>query len=341
MVRIAVAGGAGNVGQEVIDVLAATKKHEILLLSRKDAPTGEELPPGVTWVKTNYEDLKGLIETLRGVDTVLSFIVAHADPGAVAQKKLIDAAVRAGVRRFAPSEWAMRVTLSPTRVLSLYYSHANLDLCRARFDYMPWYEGKALIREYLKELNKDKKILEYSLFQPGLFTDYLTYPYKSTKHIHPMQTPIDFGSRRMLMVEGSEDVPITLTTAADLANVVARAVEYEGEWPAVGGIKGDELTIREVIDLGKKVRGEAFQVEKLKADDLKAGVVRATWLPRPDHPSYSTEQVEALAEQLTAGITLGFASGAMSVSDEWNRLLPDYQFTKAGDYLVEAWRGKP
>lgn len=180
------------------------------------------------------------------------------------------------------------------------------------------------------------------------------------------------------MVEGSENVPITLTTAADLANVVARAVEYEGEWPVVGGIKGDELTIRELIDLGKKVRGkfeyyslipyllgtfrfgrtyltrhlsdycitpnpkgEAFQVEELKADDLKAGVVRATWLPKPDHPSYSTEQVEALAEQLTAGITLGFASGAMSVSDEWNRLLPDYQFAKAGDYLVEAWRGKP
>ncbi|KAL2144654.1 hypothetical protein VTI28DRAFT_8865 [Corynascus sepedonium] len=315
MVKIAVAGGAGNVGHEVIDVLAATKKHEILLLSRKDAPTGEELPPGVTWVKTNYEDLGRLTETLRGVDTVLSFIVAHADPGTVAQKKLIDAAVRAGVRRFAPSE--------------------------ARFDHMPWYEGKALIREYLKELNKDEKILEYSLFQPGLFTNYLTYPYKSTKHIHPMQTPIDFGSRRILMVEGSENVPITLTTAADLANVVARAVEYEGEWPVVGGIKGDELTVREVIDLGKKVRGEAFQVEELKADDLKAGVVRATWLPKPDHPSYSTEQVEALAEQLTAGITLGFASGAMSVSDEWNRLLPDYQFAKAGDYLVEAWRGKP
>ena len=75
----------------------------------------------MTWVKTNYEDLGRLTETLRGVDTVLSFIVAHADPGTVAQKKLIDAAVRAGVRRFAPSEWAMRVTLSPTRALPLLY----------------------------------------------------------------------------------------------------------------------------------------------------------------------------------------------------------------------------
>lgn len=29
--------------------------------------------------------------------------------------------------------------------------------CRSSFDYMPWYAGKAEIREYLKELNKDRK----------------------------------------------------------------------------------------------------------------------------------------------------------------------------------------
>lgn len=61
--------------------------------------------PGVTWVKANYEDVEQLAKVLQGVDTVLSFIVVHTDPGNVAQKTLIDAAVRAGVRRLAPSEW--------------------------------------------------------------------------------------------------------------------------------------------------------------------------------------------------------------------------------------------
>lgn len=60
----------------------------------------------MTWVKTNYDDVEQLVKILEGVDTVLSFIVAHLDPGSVAQKNLIDAAVRAGVRRLAPSEWA-------------------------------------------------------------------------------------------------------------------------------------------------------------------------------------------------------------------------------------------
>lgn len=110
-------------------MLAAAERHEILLLSRKvrvlptcslaesltcagfqDAPA-EKLAPGVTWVKTNYEDPKQLDEIMRGVHTVLSFITAHMDPGSVAQKGLIDAAVRAGVKRFAPSEWAMYVVI--------------------------------------------------------------------------------------------------------------------------------------------------------------------------------------------------------------------------------------
>lgn len=43
---------------------------------------------------------------LTGVETVLSFIVAHTDPNAETSKRLIDASIKAGVKRFAPSEWA-------------------------------------------------------------------------------------------------------------------------------------------------------------------------------------------------------------------------------------------
>jgi nucleoside-diphosphate-sugar epimerase len=143
---------------------------------------------------------------------------------------------------------------------------------------MPWNEGKARIRDYLKELNKDKKVgslkicdqipsenadaldqvLEYTIFVAGLFTSYLTHPYNSTKHVHPMQTPFDFGKRRLLMVEGSDNARITLTTVTDIANVVAKAVEYEGEWPVVGGIRGDDLTMGEVIKMGERIRGESI-----------------------------------------------------------------------------------
>ncbi|KAK1964071.1 NAD(P)-binding protein [Colletotrichum sublineola] len=107
MVNIALAGGAGNVGQEVRDALVARGKHEILVLSRKDAPT-KILSPGVRWIKTSYDDVDQLAEVLKGVHTVLSFVAGPADPTNTEQKNtqklLIDASIKAGVKRFAPIE---------------------------------------------------------------------------------------------------------------------------------------------------------------------------------------------------------------------------------------------
>lgn len=58
------------------------------------------------------------------------------------------------------------------------------------------------------------------------------------------------------MVDGHEDAIMTLTTVADLANIIARAVDYEGEWPEIGGIRGNRITFAEVVEIGSKVRGE-------------------------------------------------------------------------------------
>ncbi|KAK4099539.1 NAD(P)-binding protein [Parathielavia hyrcaniae] len=318
MVKIAIAGGSGNVGQEIIDALVARKMHEIILLSRKNAPS-EYAVPGVTWATTNYKNAEQLAKILEGVDTVLSFISVATDPGNMTQRNLIEAAVSAGVRRFAPSEWA------------------GSDSKEG----MPWNDGKLEIRKHLQALNQHGKVLEYCLFQPGMFVNYLTYPYQSARHIQMMQTPIDYDNCRALMVEGSDDARVSLNTAQDVANLVARAVEYEGEWPTVGGIRGSELTLGQVVELGERVRGRPFTVERPKADDLRAGVVRSSWLPKPTHPSLTPEQVETQAGAMTAGILLGLAAGALQVSDEWNKLLPDVEFAKAEDFLAEAWRGKP
>ncbi len=78
----------------------------------------------------------------------------------------------------------------------------------------------------------------------------------------------------------------------------------------------------------------------MKADDLQAGVVRSSWIPKADHPAIAPEEGEALAAGFTAGMLLGISAGALSVSDEWNRLLPDYEFARAEDFLTEAWGGK-
>ena len=62
---------------------------------------------GVQWAQKNYEDKSELAHLLSGVHTVLCFFLSHKDPKGVNQKRLIDAAVDAGVKRYAASEWSM------------------------------------------------------------------------------------------------------------------------------------------------------------------------------------------------------------------------------------------
>ncbi|KAF1956828.1 NmrA-like family protein [Byssothecium circinans] len=317
MVKIALAGGSGDVASEIIEALVAAKKHDILILSRRDTPKREALA-GVSFVKVDYNDPEQLVKVLQGVHTLLSFCSEQEDPTSPAQKKLIDAAVQAGVKRFAPSEWAA-----------------------SKLDYLDWYAYKGTTREYLKEINKNKKVLEYTLFQPGLALNYLTYPHSSAKHLHLMNIPMDFNSRRFLTVEGGDDSRINLVTVQDLANVVARAVEYEGEWPVVGGIRGTEITMGDLISLAKKIRGGNFDITRLKQSDLESGEYKASWAPVIDHPALKQDQVEAISKHISARILLSFKTGGFAVEDNWNRLLPDYKFTDAEEFLTKAWKGKP
>ena len=51
------------------------------------------------------------------------------------------------------------------------------------------------------------------------------------------------------------DNQVTLTTVQDLGRVVAAAIDFEGEWPETGGIRGGQIKLSELIKLGEKLRG--------------------------------------------------------------------------------------
>jgi saccharopine dehydrogenase-like NADP-dependent oxidoreductase len=95
------------VAQEIIDVLVTTKRHDILLLSRRDV-SDTTRDSNISYQKTDYSSVEELEALLQGVEVVLSFISPYMDQeeAFIVQKNLIDASVKAGVKRFAPSEWA-------------------------------------------------------------------------------------------------------------------------------------------------------------------------------------------------------------------------------------------
>ncbi|KAI1177699.1 NAD(P)-binding protein [Nemania sp. FL0916] len=317
MVKIAVAGGSGQVAREVVDALLASKKHDITILTRGQAPAAAPVP-GVKWQTVDYQDVEALTQALKGIHTVLSFVQLLSDPDQRAQKNLIDAAISAGVKRFAPSEYGSR-----------------------GLENMAWWQGKQEVREYLRKANEPEPVIEYTLFQPGLFLDYLAFPHKTSKYVDPLQTVFDFQNRRALVVDGREDTYMTFTRVADAAAVVARAVDYEGKWPTNGGICGNRVSISQLLEIGSRVRGRPFTVESLAAEDLEAGELKAPWSLEAVHQAVSDDQAQALLKMVCIGTLLSSSKGAWESSDEMSRLFPDYKFTTIEEFLSRVWEGKP
>ena len=88
--------------------------------------------------------------------------------------------------------------------------------------------------------------------------NYLGHPHKTAKHITTIPLQVNVEKRHALVVEGSLDQHVTFTSVQDIGGVVARAVEYEGDWPAIGGMRGSRVTIRKLLKTAEDVRGNAL-----------------------------------------------------------------------------------
>lgn len=168
------------------------------------------------------------------------------------------------------------------------------------------------------------------------------------------------------MVDGHEDAIMTLTSARDVAALVARAVDYQGRWPEVGGISGNRMSVAQIIATGQGIRGmvllwshkftrpnncqwglkrcdttgRPFTIEKVRLEDLEAGVLKTSWALGKRHHSISEEQANNVATTVSIGILLSSSKGAWDVSTELNQLFPEYEFDDMEGFLARVWDGK-
>ena len=192
------------------------------------------------------------------------------------------------------------------------------------------------------------------------------------KHLQPLETRIDFANRRAILLAGHDGL-MTFTSLRDVGNILVRAIDYEGEWPAIGGIRGSTVTDVELVAIGARVRGECpssspspgerngranersrllkhgcshlpgkpFEITTVTEADVRAGVIKTSWKPGFSHPSMPPEQLEQFGDVVLAGSLLSAIPASWAVSDEWNKIFPDYKFDKIEDFLQKAWAGKP
>lgn len=141
-------GGAGHIGPVILSNLMSDARFTVSILTRNSSKS--TFPAGLTVhrVADDYPESE-LVAAFKGQDAVISTI-ATAVTGQ--QKKLIDAAIKAGVKRFVPSEFG-----SDTR---------NEKAVAILPQY---FKGKRDTVAYLKE--KEGTGLTWSAFVNGAFFD--------------------------------------------------------------------------------------------------------------------------------------------------------------------------
>ncbi|TGO50468.1 hypothetical protein BOTNAR_0392g00090 [Botryotinia narcissicola] len=142
--NVIVVGAAGKLGTSILATFDADPNFDVSILSRKSSKSVFPAHLVVHRVSDEYPEDE-LLEALKGQDVVISTISkAAAD---VQQKAIIDSAIKAGVKRFIPSEFG-----SDTR---------NEKAMKI----FPFFKNKLNTVEYLK--SKEREGLTWSAFVTG------------------------------------------------------------------------------------------------------------------------------------------------------------------------------
>lgn len=135
-------------GTIIFDALIKLPQFKVSILSRSSS--NATVPEGFTVYKSDYSEAD-LVTVFKDQDVIISVVGIG---GFSEQKKFIDAAVSAGVKRFIPSEFSGN-TLSPT-VLQL----------------LPVFAPKKEVLDYLKE--KEASGLTWTAIWPALLLDWVS-----------------------------------------------------------------------------------------------------------------------------------------------------------------------
>lgn len=227
MVKVAVAGGTGGIGKHIVEGVVEKQKHEVVVLSRKSTcPELEKL--GVQIVAVSYDDPSSLAKALEGVHTVISTIAGleHSQL-VVPQLALVEAAKKAGVKRFVPSEWAMR---------------------GIKNDPITLYAMKTEVSDAVKASG-----MEYTMFENGIFMNYLASGTAGIGHLVPLKYLVDVENCKANL-PGDGSSYLVFTRGEDVGKFVAASLELE-VWPEVSQMIGARETLNDVVKAAEAVRG--------------------------------------------------------------------------------------
>ena len=220
------AGATGNLGGRIARALLEGGANVRAIVRHNSDPDKiEELrKKGAAITEVDFNSIPELTGACLGGSCVISALSGLREVIVETQTLLLDAAVKAGVQRFIPSDYAIDFTKLPPG------TNRNLDLRR----------------EFHERLDK-APIAATSIFN-GMFTDLLTGE-------APM---ILFKLKRVVYWEDA-DQRLDFTAMDNAAEFTAAAA-LDSSTPRILRIAGDQISARELVEVVSEVTGKNFRL---------------------------------------------------------------------------------
>jgi uncharacterized protein YbjT (DUF2867 family) len=247
---IVLAGATGRLGQRIAtslieqgaDVRAIVRKGSALEKIR------DLHEIGATVVEAEYSDADRLADACRDCRCIVSAVAGLRDVIVDTQTLLLDAAIKAGVPRFIPSDYCIDFTKLSSG------NNRNLDLRR----------------EFQQRL--DKAPIAATSVLCGMFTGLLTG-----------QAPVVLFDRKRVLYWGNADQLMDFTTMDDAAAYTAMAA-LDPVTPRFLRIAGDQISARGLSVVASEISGKKFKLLRpggLGTFNLIIRIMRSL-MPAPD-----------------------------------------------------------
>jgi nucleoside-diphosphate-sugar epimerase len=245
---IVLAGATGNLGERIARALlkrgAAVKA--IVRHSTSLDKVERLLKLGVAVYEVDFTNRSEVTEACSGGSCVVSALSGLRSVIVGAQTVLLDAAIKAGVPRFIPSDYSIDFTKLP------YGENRNLDMRRDFHEHL------------------DPAPISATSILNGAFTEMLTG-----------QAPIILFKLKRVLFWGDADQPMDFTTVDDTAAFTAAAA-LDPSTPRILRIAGDQISARELVTVMSEVTGEPFRLFRAGNLTMLKRLIKVTRTIRPE-----------------------------------------------------------
>jgi hypothetical protein len=335
--KIAIPGGTGTIGSSLVSALHDSPKFVPIILSRATSAN----PPNTTSIYTtsfhsekiietkteiryvDYTSVDSLTASLSDIHTVVSTLLIPGPEIVSYQLNLLLAAIAAGCKRFAPSEFALPQ-----------HSHGDVDVDH----------GKIIVWDKVKDAVAKGEI-DGAAFLCGMFMNYLAIGaprelegragFREGELIFHLRGQHQNHERRdngdgdggwieVPLSDEGEYPKLTMTDIRDVGRFIVAALAMEEPWGGREfGMAGDTKSFHEVIASIERILGRKVQVRTVGRRELQE---RLDGLDKED-----------ILGRIDVQYMMVCGKGGSVVEGSLNKLCPDVRPTTIEEFLERYW----